>query len=95
MTLELLGIAAFLLLIVALLIMTVAGKFRHVSSPRVNSAQAATLGSGLRKAAGIFFLIGLVVGIGCFLLAPAVGAFAVSGIFTLAIVLWIIGKCVP
>lgn len=81
--------------LITVFVMALRRGYEAVTAKPVQPTAPPSLGAGLCRAAGIFLLIGLVVGVGCFLLAPAVGAFAASGIFTLAIVLWIIGKCVP
>lgn len=93
MEFELFAILFVLIMAITLLVWLFQGRFRPDPVPASAQAVPTTASAGLIKAAKVFFVIGLVLGVGCFLLNPMIGAFAASGPFTLAIVLWIIGAC--
>jgi hypothetical protein len=93
MDLQIIGIGLVLLMLAALFIFTVIGKFKPASAS--SGSAPATVGSGMKKAGGVFFWLGLAVGVAGFFLIGPMAVYAASGCFTLALVLWIVGTCLP
>lgn len=86
-----------------LLILTIAGLFSPAKAKAkvdgdamplpVKATALPSMQAGFSKAARVFFILGLVFGTVCFFLVPPIGAFAASGLFSLAFIFWVLSLC--